>query len=56
MARTCAPRGRGVGAVVITDSHLDDAGAGAKHYVEGAIRHAEPLGRGHGPVNHFWNK
>lgn len=33
-----------------------DAVAGAKRYVEGAIRHAEPLGRGPGPVNHFWNK
>ena len=35
---------------------LGDAVAGAKRYVEGAIRHAEPLGRGHGPLNHFWNK
>jgi len=35
---------------------LGDAVAGAKRYVEGAIRHAEPVGRGHGPVNHFWNK
>ena len=35
---------------------LGDAVAAAKRYVEGAIRHAAPLGRGHGPVNHFWNK
>ena len=26
----------------------------AKRYVEGAIRHATPLGRGRGPVAHFW--
>ena len=38
-------RGLGVG----------DAVMRAKRYVEGAIRHAEPLGRGHGPVNHFWS-
>jgi hydroxymethylpyrimidine/phosphomethylpyrimidine kinase len=26
----------------------------AKAYLEGAIRHAPGLGRGHGPVDHFW--
>lgn len=26
----------------------------AREYVEGAIRHAPGLGRGHGPLNHFW--
>ena len=26
----------------------------AQHYVAGAIRHAPNLGRGHGPMNHFW--
>jgi hydroxymethylpyrimidine/phosphomethylpyrimidine kinase len=26
----------------------------AKTYLEGAIRHAPGLGRGHGPLNHFW--
>ena len=26
----------------------------ARAYVQGAIEHAEPLGGGHGPVNHFW--
>ena len=31
-----------------------DAIAGAKRYLEGAIRHAPGLGRGHGPLNHFW--
>ena len=35
---------------------LRDAVTSAKRYVEGAIRHAHPLGRGHGPLNHFWNK
>lgn len=28
--------------------------AGAVEYVAGAIRHALPLGRGHGPLNHHW--
>lgn len=27
----------------------------AKEYLTGALRNAQPLGRGHGPVNHFWN-
>jgi hydroxymethylpyrimidine/phosphomethylpyrimidine kinase len=27
----------------------------AQTYVAGAIRHAPGLGRGHGPMNHFWN-
>jgi hydroxymethylpyrimidine/phosphomethylpyrimidine kinase len=26
----------------------------ARAYVQGAIEHAEPLGGGHGPVNHLW--
>lgn len=26
----------------------------AREYVEGAIRHAPGIGRGHGPLNHFW--
>lgn len=26
----------------------------AKAYVTGAIRHGLPIGRGHGPVDHFW--
>jgi hydroxymethylpyrimidine/phosphomethylpyrimidine kinase len=26
----------------------------AREYLEGALRHAYPLGHGHGPVNHFW--
>jgi hydroxymethylpyrimidine/phosphomethylpyrimidine kinase len=28
----------------------------AKAYVEGAIRHGIPLGRGHRPLHHFWEK
>ena len=28
--------------------------ARAREYLEGAIRHAPGLGRGHGPLNHFW--
>jgi hydroxymethylpyrimidine/phosphomethylpyrimidine kinase len=26
----------------------------SRAYLEGAIRHAPGLGRGHGPLNHFW--
>lgn len=33
---------------------LVDAIAGAKRYVEHAMRHSVALGRGHGPLNHFW--
>ena len=28
----------------------------AKEYVAGALRHAFPVGRGTGPLNHFWNR
>ena len=31
-----------------------DAVVGAQAYVLGAIQHALPLGRGHGPLDHFW--
>ena len=36
---------------------LDDRTAieRAREYLDGAIRHAPGLGRGHGPLNHFWN-
>jgi hydroxymethylpyrimidine/phosphomethylpyrimidine kinase len=27
----------------------------AKNYLTGAIQHALPLGRGHGPLNHQWS-
>ena len=33
-----------------------DAISGAKHYVAQAIRHGLPLGRGHGPLGHFWKR
>jgi hydroxymethylpyrimidine/phosphomethylpyrimidine kinase len=35
---------------------LDDRAAleRAREYLDGAIRHAPGIGRGHGPVNHFW--
>lgn len=31
-----------------------DACAKAKQYLTEALRNAEPMGHGHGPVNHFW--
>jgi len=34
---------------------VEEAVAGAKHYITGAIRHAPGLGHGHGPVGHFWH-
>jgi hydroxymethylpyrimidine/phosphomethylpyrimidine kinase len=35
---------------------LDDRAAieRAREYLDGAIRHAHAIGRGHGPLNHFW--
>lgn len=33
---------------------LTDAVPAAKAYVEGAMRHGIPLGKGHRPLNHFW--
>jgi hydroxymethylpyrimidine/phosphomethylpyrimidine kinase len=35
---------------------LDDRAAieAAREYLDGAIRHAPRIGRGHGPLNHFW--
>ena len=34
---------------------LKDAVPAAKAYVEGAMRHGIALGKGHRPLNHFWN-
>jgi len=34
---------------------LTDAVPAAKAYVEGAMRHGIPLGKGHRPLDHFWN-
>jgi len=31
-----------------------EAAREARAYLQGAIEHAEPLGHGHGPVNHLW--
>jgi hydroxymethylpyrimidine/phosphomethylpyrimidine kinase len=31
-----------------------DALTQAREYLEGAIRHAPGIGRGHGPLGHFW--
>ena len=33
---------------------VQDAVPAAKAYVEGAMRHGIPLGKGHRPLNHFW--
>jgi hydroxymethylpyrimidine/phosphomethylpyrimidine kinase len=33
---------------------LEDAVPAAKAYVEGAMRHGIPLGKGHRPLHHFW--
>jgi hydroxymethylpyrimidine/phosphomethylpyrimidine kinase len=35
---------------------MDDRGAltRAREYLDGAIRHAPDIGRGHGPLGHFW--
>jgi hydroxymethylpyrimidine/phosphomethylpyrimidine kinase len=33
---------------------LADAAERAQAYVAGAIRHALPIGHGHGPLDHFW--
>jgi hydroxymethylpyrimidine/phosphomethylpyrimidine kinase len=34
---------------------LPDAVGHAKEYLTEAIRRAQPIGRGHGPVHHFWD-
>jgi hydroxymethylpyrimidine/phosphomethylpyrimidine kinase len=34
---------------------LPEAVAQAQQFVAGALRHARPLGKGRGPLNHFWN-
>ncbi|MGE5244407.1 MAG: bifunctional hydroxymethylpyrimidine kinase/phosphomethylpyrimidine kinase [Betaproteobacteria bacterium] len=35
---------------------LREAATAAQQYVAGAIRHALPIGHGHGPLDHFWNR
>ena len=34
--------------------NLAEACRKAKQYLTGALQHAQPIGHGHGPVNHFW--
>jgi hydroxymethylpyrimidine/phosphomethylpyrimidine kinase len=34
--------------------NLPDAVGLARDYLQGALEHAQPIGHGHGPVNHFW--
>jgi hydroxymethylpyrimidine/phosphomethylpyrimidine kinase len=36
----------------MTDAHA--IALEAKAYVHGALLHAQPIGKGHGPLNHFW--
>ena len=35
---------------------VQEAVTQAKHYITGAIQYAPGLGKGHGPVNHFWQR
>lgn len=44
-----------IAAQLAMGSALKDAVAGAKTYVEGAMRSGIPLGTGHRPLNHFWS-
>jgi hydroxymethylpyrimidine/phosphomethylpyrimidine kinase len=43
-----------VAAGLAQETSLVEAVEKAKHYVEGAIKHAQTLGHGQGPINHFW--
>jgi hydroxymethylpyrimidine/phosphomethylpyrimidine kinase len=43
-----------IAAHLATGRTLQDAIPLAQRYVAGAIRHAPALGRGHGPMDHFW--
>ena len=43
-----------VAAELARNTSLFEAVEKAKRYVEGAIRHAQTLGHGQGPINHFW--
>jgi hydroxymethylpyrimidine/phosphomethylpyrimidine kinase len=35
---------------------MREAVGAARRYLEGALIHAYPVGQGHGPVNHFWQR
>ncbi len=43
-----------IAAFLARDRPLADAVASAQRYVAGAIRHGLSVGRGHGPLDHFW--
>lgn len=43
-----------IAAYLALGRQVPDAVAGAKEYITEAIRHAYPLGKGHGPVNHLF--
>ena len=45
-----------VAALLAQGHQLADAAARAQQYVAGAIRHAPQLGRGRGPLDHFWQR
>jgi hydroxymethylpyrimidine/phosphomethylpyrimidine kinase len=46
--------GSAIAAYLALGESVRDAVALAREYLEGALLHAYPIGRGHGPVNHFW--
>jgi hydroxymethylpyrimidine/phosphomethylpyrimidine kinase len=43
-----------IAAFLARQEEVPDAVRHAKEYLTGALKHAEPIGHGHGPVNHFW--
>jgi hydroxymethylpyrimidine/phosphomethylpyrimidine kinase len=45
-----------IAASLAQDRSMKDAIALAQSYIAGAIRAAPQLGRGHGPMNHFWGR
>jgi hydroxymethylpyrimidine/phosphomethylpyrimidine kinase len=49
----CALSSAFLSRLVLGDS-TEDAARGAKDYVANAIRTAEPIGHGHGPMNLLW--
>jgi hydroxymethylpyrimidine/phosphomethylpyrimidine kinase len=45
-----------IAAFLALQEDIPDAVRHAKEYVTEALRYAEPIGHGHGPVNHFWSR
>lgn len=45
-----------IAALLAQNKSIENAIEDAKTYLTGAIRHAFPLGRGHGPLNHMWQQ